>query len=417
MRNTLRDKKQGPVFRRGAAGVKGAARRDRKTLAGTAREPYVGAMSVELTRARARRIAVRAQLLAEPRPTGVRAVVRHLGVVQHDFTAYVAANAHLVLWSRLGPAYGLEELDALLVDRHLVELQGMIRPAEDVALFRSQMASWPGREPLHEWQREIAGWVTDNDRCREDILHHLRHEGPLPARDLPDTTTVPWRSSGWTNAKNVQRLLDFLEARGEVAVSHREGRERWWDLAERIYPDDDGPALPADEAVLERGRRRLAALGLARERAAQMPGEPNDVGAVGEEVTVEGVRGRWRADPALLTAELDDAPFAGRVALLSPLDRLVFDRKRTTELFGFDYQLEMYKPAATRRWGYFALPVLDGDRLVGKLDAEADRAAGVLRVYAVHEDEAWSARRRVAVDQEIVSLADWMGLRVVHEAH
>ncbi len=374
-------------------------------------------MSVELTHAQARRIAVRAQLLAEPRPVDVGTVVRHLGVVQHDGTAYVAANAHLVLWSRLGPAYDPDELEELLVDRDLVELQGMIRPAEDIALFRAEMASWPGREPLREWQREIAGWVSANDRGREDLLDRLRHEGPLPARDLPDTTTVPWRSSGWTNAKNMQRLLDFLEARGEVAVSHREGRERLWDLADRVYPDDDGSAPPVEEALAERGRRRLAALGLARGRAAETPGEPNDVGAVGEEVTIEGVRGTWRADPALLAAELDDAPFAGRVALLSPLDRLVFDRKRTTELFGFDYRLEMYQPAAKRRWGYFALPVLDGDRLVGKLDAEADRAAGVLRVYAVHEDEAWPAGRRAAVELEVASLAEWLGLRVAHEAH
>lgn len=374
-------------------------------------------MPEELTRAQARRIAVRAQLLTDPRPTDVMTVVRHLGVVQHDFTAYVAPNAHLVLWSRLGPAADDGELDARLVDRDLVEMQGMLRPAEDVALFRAAMAGWPGPEPRREWQREIAGWVEANDRCREDILERLQHEGPLAARDLPDTTTVPWRSSGWTNAKNVQRLLDFLEARGEVAVSHREGRERMWDLAERVYPDDDGAAPPADEALRERARRRLAALGLARERSAETPGEPNDVGATGEEVTVEGVRGRWRADPDLLAAELGGTPYTGRVALLSPLDRLVFDRKRTRELFGFDYQLEMYKPAAKRRWGYFALPVLDGDELVGRLDAEADRAAGVLRVYAVHEDEPWSGRRRAAVDAETAALAAWLGLRVVHEAH
>jgi uncharacterized protein YcaQ len=374
-------------------------------------------MAERLTRAQARRIAVRAQLLTEPRPTDVMTVARHLGVVQHDFTAYVAPNAHLVLWSRLGPAYDAAELDALLVDRDLVEMQGMLRPAEDVALFRAEMATWPGPEPRRGWQRDIADWVEANDRARQDILERLQQEGPLSARDLPDTTTVPWRSSGWTNAKNVQRLLDFLEQRGEVAVSHREGRERVWDLAERIYPDPDAPPLPLAQSLSERNRRRLAALGLARERSAETPGEPNDVGAVGEGVTVDGVRGRWRVDPDLLAAELGDAPFAGRVALLSPLDRLVFDRRRTAELFGFDYQLEMYQPAAKRRWGYFALPVLDRDELVGRLDAEADRAAGVLRVYAVHEDEPWNDRRRAAVDAETTALAAWLGLRVVHEAH
>ena len=91
---------------------------------------------------------------------------------------------------------------------------------------------------------------------------------------------------------------------------------------------------------------------------------------------VEGIKGTWRVDPSQL-----GQPFEGRAALLSPFDRLVHDRKRTYELFGFDYQLEMYKPAAKRRWGYFALPILVGDQLAGKLDAAADRKAGVLRVH------------------------------------
>jgi len=113
--------------------------------------------------------------------------------------------------------------------------------------------------------------------------------------------------------------------------------------------------------------------------------------STGEAAMVEGVKGTWRVDPSLL-----GQPFSGRAALLSPFDRLLHDRKRTVELFGFDYQLEMYKPAAKRRWGYWAMPVLDGDELVGKVDATADREAGVLIVDAVHEDGDWSAARRAS---------------------
>src|SRR5208282_615992 len=112
----------------------------------------------------------------------------------------------------------------------------------------------------------------------------------------------------------------------------------------------------------------------------------------GETAVVDGVRGMWRVDPAQL-----GQPFSGRAALLSPFDRLIHDRKRTTELFGFDYQLEMYKPAAKRRWGYFALPILYGDRLVGKLDAAADRKAGVLRVGAIHQDVPFDKTMSAAV--------------------
>lgn len=129
---------------------------------------------------------------------------------------------------------------------------------------------------------------------------------------------------------------------------------------------------------------------------------------VGEPARVEGVRGLWRVDPRYL----DDA-FEGRTAILSPLDRLVFDRLRMEHIFAFDYQLEMYKPAAARQWGYWAMPVLDGDELVGKVDATADRDAGVLVVDAVHEDGDWSGARRRRVDRELRSLAECLGLEVV----
>ena len=362
----------------------------------------------ELSRRDARRIAVRAQLLDARRPTDVLEVVRHLTFLQVDLTAAVAPNVDLVLWSRLGSSYSPADVDDLLESRELVELRGLLRPAEDIALFRAEMRAWPGPEPLRDWQEDLLDWVEANGACRLDILAQLESEGPLPARALPDTCAVPWRSSGWTNNKNVVRLLDFMEQRGEVAVSSRESRERQWDLAERIYPRDAG--IPLDEALTRRAERRLASLGLARSRTVESPGEPLDVGTVGQEAVIDGIRGTWRVDPGQL--DRLGEPWRGRVALLSPLDRLVFDRKRMTEIFDYDYQLEMYKPAASRRWGYFALPILHGDRLVGKLDATADQRAGVLRVNAVHEDVPFSASLRGAVDREIADLATWLELEL-----
>ena len=130
-----------------------------------------------------------------------------------------------------------------------------------------------------------------------------------------------------------------------------------------------------------------------------------DAGDAGEPAVIEGVRGTWRVDPALL-----DRPFKGRTALLSPLDQLIYDRKRMTELFEFEYQLEMYKPAAKRRWGYYALPILHGDQLVGKLDATSDHKSGVLWVDAVHEDQPFTKSVTTAVHREIKDLADWLAL-------
>ena len=362
-------------------------------------------MEHRLSRQDARRIAVRAQLLAAPRPTDLLAVLRHLGFLQVDLTAAVAPSADLVCWTRLGSRHDPSDLDRLLDERSLVEYQGMLRPAEDLALFRAEMADWPGPGPLTEGEEDVRDWLETNDACHDDILEVLRSEGPLPARDLPDTCVVPWRSSGWNNGRNVQRMLDFMERRGEVAVSSREGRERLWDLAHRVHPDGD--VVPAEEARLVREQRRLRALGIARSRDSFGP----VAGQAGEPAVVDGVRGPWRVDPEQL--EQLGQPFHGRAALLSPLDRLVFDRKRMTEVFEFDYQLEMYKPVAQRKWGYWAMPILYGDRLVGKLDATADQAAGVLRVAAVHEDEPFTGAQRAAVDREVRDLARWLGLSVV----
>src|SRR4029077_9537431 len=158
-----------------------------------------------------------------------------------------------------------------------------------------------------------------------------------------------WASSGWTNDRNVTQMLEFMQARGQVAISGRAARERLWDLPERVYPAE--VAIPSvEEAERIKNEQRLATLGIARAQARAMPMEPIHVGDAGEPAVVEGVKGEWRVDLRYL-----DGSFKGRTALLSPFDRLIHDRVRTEELFDFEYSLEMYKPAAKRRWGYFAL--------------------------------------------------------------
>lgn len=353
-----------------------------------------------LSRRDARRIAVRAQLLSAERPADLHDVVRRLAALQLDWTAAVAPSADLVLWSRLGPSYSAAHLRGALADRSVIDLRGLVRPAEDIALYLAEMAVWPGPDAPAYKQRE-SRWVQANDMCRRDILRKLRAEGPLTQREIPDTCKQPWASSGWNNNKNVPMMLDFMSQRGEVAAAGRRGRDRLWDLAERVYPDL--PAVPLEEAARMRTERRLAALGIARAQSGATPVEPTNVGEVGEVAVVEGVAGEWRVDPAQL-----GVPFEGRAALLSPLDRLVHDRQRMRELFEFDYALEMYKPAEQRQWGYYALPILYDDRLVGKVDAVADKRTGVLRVDAVYEDEPFTKPMAAAIDAEIADLSDWL---------
>ena len=356
---------------------------------------------LELTREQARRIAVRAQLLDAPRPTDLLAVVQQLTMLQIDPTAAIAPSADLVAWSRLGSAYRPDDLKhAVEQDRTLFELDAMVRPMSDVGLHLAGASAFPSYERSRVWLR-------DNDRFRRDILKVLKGSGPLSSRDIPDTCVVPWASSGWTNNRNVTQMLEFLAIRGEVAIAGRVGRERLWDLPERVYPPD--VAIPsAEEAERRKNERRLASLGIARQKTRAMPMEPTHVGEAGEPAVVEGIKGEWRVDPGSLNDN-----FEGRTALLSPFDRLVHDRVRAQELFDFEYTLEMYKPAAKRRWGYFALPILHGDRLVGKLDAAADRKASVLRVNTIHEDVKFTRAMTKGVQAELKDLAAWLSLSAI----
>jgi uncharacterized protein len=357
-----------------------------------------------LTKEQARRIAVRAQLLDAPRPTELLTVVQQLTLLQIDPTAAVAPTADLVAWSRLGSAYDPDELkQALEQDRTLFELDAMVRPMSDLGLYLADAADWPS----YDKQRD---WLRDNDRFRRDILGLLGSSGPLSSRDIPDTCVVPWASTGWSNNRNVTNMLEFLMMRGEIAIAGRVGRERLWDLAERVYPADVA-VPPVEEAERRRNDRRLASLGIARQKARAMPMEPVHVGEAGEPAVVEGVKGEWRIDPAAL-----DDDFEARTALLSPFDRLVHDRVRAEELFDFEYALEMYKPTAKRRWGYYALPILHGDRLVGKVDAAADRKASVLRVHAIHEDVKFTRTMTKAVQAELDDLASWLGLGAIQSS-
>jgi uncharacterized protein len=360
----------------------------------------------ELSRADARRIAVRAQLLTRERPSDLVETVRQLSLLQIEPTNAIAPSAELVLWSRLGSRFDPQELWDAVDEQRLIELHQALRAPEDIALFRAEMVEWPGPGDLREWQQEVRDWVRANNGCRRDILDRLRADGPLPASELSDTCVVPWRSSGWNNNRNLRMMLDKLVQRGEVAAAGGTGRDRLWDLASRIYPDD--PVPPVEEARRLRDQRRLRSLGIARAKGPKLPFEPVDVGESGAPAVVEGVRGQWRVDPAQLAQ-----PFTGRAALLSPFDRLIADRRRMDELFEFDYILEMYKPAGARMWGYYALPILYGDRLVGKLDARADRKEGELRVAAVHRDVPFTTAMTAAVDREIADLARWLGLEVV----
>jgi uncharacterized protein YcaQ len=367
---------------------------------------------ITLSLAQARRVAVAAQLLSGPRPTGIVETVEHLGGLQLDPTNAVARSELLVLWSRLG-AYDTGELRRLLFDeRRLFEYWAYIVPASDYGLHRETMRRYPRGDTARAVY--IREWLQANAGFRRSVLDRLRRHGPLRSRDLEDRAVVPWRTGGWNDGKNLGRMLDILWFGGRIATAGRDGNERLWDLAERVLPVAEPRLRPAEVArrICEkqlrwRGVARPDQFGSAFD--GRPPGSERALrGLVGDgvavPVAVEWLAGEWYAH-----AEALEAPFAPRTTLLSPFDKLVLNRERTKELFGFRFRLEIYVPRAKREYGYFVLPILHGDRLIGRIDPLYDREARRLRVHAVHAEPDAPADAGPAVAHAIGELADWLG--------
>ncbi len=301
-------------------------------------------MSRLVSQQEARRIAVRAQLL-DGSAYGVLETVRRLGFLQLDPIAVVARPQHLVLWSRLGP-FDVAELDWLLwEERELVEWDAHLWPVETLPLLRALMRK--RRRGLHPyWQ----AFLEENAAFRRYVLRELGRRGPLLGRELEDRGGASEAEDHrWYGRRRVGRMLELLHLRGEVAVVGRRGGQRLWDLAERWWPESETvPLRDAERALAE---RRFRARGVRR--------------------TLNG----WEAHP-----EAPDGPIPDRVTLLSPFDQLIHDRDRTEALFDFHYRLEMYVPPAKREYGYYVLPILVGDRLVGRAEPRFDRKTRVLSV-------------------------------------
>jgi uncharacterized protein YcaQ len=319
----------------------------------------------------ARRIAVRAQLL-DGSARDVLDTVRRLGSLQIDPIATVARPQHLVLWSRLGP-YDPRELDRLLwVERKLIEWNAFIWPVETLPLLRGLMRRRSRREPTSAWQRQRRDFLRANAGFRRYVLRELERRGPLLARELEDRATTNRRGGHrWWGPRRVAELLELLHLRGGVAVVGRRGGQRLWDLAERWYPA--GETVSAAEAERILADQRFRAIGVRREQ------------------------GEWRAHPDAV-----DGPVPDRVTLLSPFDRLIHDRARAEALFGFRYRLEMYVPPAKREYGYYVLPILVGDRLVGRVEPRFDRRTQTLEVLG-----AWGDTSRL--EEALASLAVFLG--------
>jgi uncharacterized protein len=294
----------------------------------------------------ARRIAIRAQALAGP-PAGVLATVRRLGFLQLDPISSVAPPQHLVLWSRLGP-FDTAELERLVwQERKLVEWDAFLYPSEDLPILKAFM-----RRRDRAVDRRILRWLKEHAAFRRYVLRELRERGPLLSREIDDAPGHEREAHRWWGQRKMGLMLECLSARGEVAVVGRRGKQRVWDLAERWYPESETLPLPTARKLYD--EKRFRALGVRLDR------------------------GRLVVHP-----EAEDGAVPARTTFLSPFDRLVHDRARTEALWGFRYRLEMYVPAAKREYGYYVLPILHGERLLGRIEPVFDRKTRKLDVKGV----------------------------------
>jgi uncharacterized protein YcaQ len=325
---------------------------------------------VRVSREEARRIAVRAQAL-DGSATGVLETVRRLGFLQIDVVRPVERPQHLVLFSRLGPRYDRAELDRLLwQERALVEWNAFIYPIEDLPLVRARIRGFR-RSRRRKDERWVAGFLSTNRAFRRYVLRELEERGPLLSRELEDRSQGVRRDSRWWGPRMVGLMLLSLHLYGEVTVVGRRGGERLWDLASRWWPETETVSVPEAERI--RAERRFRSQG------------------------VRLVRGEWKAHP-----EAVDGPVPDRAVLLSPFDRLVHDRDRAEALWDFRYRLEMFVPKAKREYGYYVLPLLVGDELVGRAEPRLDAKTGTLELLG-----AWGDTSRL--DEALAELGAWLG--------
>jgi uncharacterized protein len=298
-------------------------------------------------------------------------------------------------------------------------------PTENFPLHRLRMRDLrrEGGYWAHRWD-----WMERNDAVRRSILEKLAEGGPLPARELDDPSIEPWESSGWTGGQTVERMLAFLWAQGEILVARRTTRGRLWDLPERVLPAEvlEADDLPTEEIVRRAVQISLRALGVATPRQIAghfTRGHYPDLAARLAELEAGGVvlraevgrlRGDWyvHADDVPLLERLRAGEWEPRTVLLSPFDNLVADRERTELLWDFAYRIEIYVPKAKRRYGYYVLPILHGDRLVGRVDPAFDRKRRILRLNAVYaEPDAPAAGR--AIGNAVAELAAFVGAEAI----
>jgi len=385
-----------------------------------------------ISQADARRLALSRQHLATPRlppdTESLRTVLQSLRYVQLDPVNVVAPSHELVVWSRLGPQAGSQLLDLWWQERWLFEYwahAAAVVLTEDYPIHRGWMDGYP---PENRSFTRV--WMDTNDQLRKHVLHRLGEGTPLPTDAFEDCAVMDWPSTGWTAGRNVERMLTFLWLQGKIMVAGREAGQRLWGLPDACLPVDADrmPVSSLREMVTMTTEHTLRALGVARPLdikqyflRGKYPGLAEVLRSLKKEgrvvpVQVEGgasASETWyvHADAMAELEAIREGDWEGRTALLSPFDNLINDRRLTERLWGFAFRNEMYVPKAKREYGYYLLPIVHGDRLVGRTSPRFDRNQGVLLVEGLYleADVKPTAALYKAITGEIADLAAFVG--------
>jgi uncharacterized protein len=351
--------------------------------------------------------------------------------LQLDPTAVVARNHQLVLWSRLG-AYDAAAFERMMwEERKLFEYwahAASICLTENYPLHRIQMRL---SDNPSGWTQRMEAWVDENLPLRETVIRELQTRGPLQLKKFPDDIRI---KGGWSTERTTMRMIDYLWTRGQVLVHSRRAQSRLWHLAEQVLPADT-PRQELDDTSITRRAAQIAlrALGvapLAHIRAHFLRGHYPQLQATLDALERENIiervqittpegalKSAWylHQEDVPLLERIEQGDWADRTTLLSPFDNLICDRKRTELLWDFYFRLEIYTPKHKRQYGYFVMPILHGDRLIGRIDPMMERAAKRLRINAMHYEPGIqpTAAIKRAVFNAIESLAAWQGATTI----
>ncbi len=378
-------------------------------------------MKISITQAR--RLAINKQHLAGKYASDMLSLIRDLGCVQIDPINVVARSHQIVLWSRLGNFDPAQFDNLMWRERKLFEYWAhcaSIVLAEEYPVYSAMMRGYARGDSA--WSQRVRAWIQKNDAMRRRILAQIRRNGPMLSRDLGESgdSSRAWVSTGWTSGRTVGRMLDFLWMQGTTMVAERAGIQKTWGLSKNLLPT----WTPREKwSVLEIERfavqKSLRALGVATPRQIQnhfIRGRYPNLNRVLAELEKEKRIARVEiADkPGEWYIHTDDIPLLDakwqpRTTLLSPFDNLICDRARTKLLFNFDYTMEIYVPAAKRKYGYYVLPILHGDRLIGRMDSKMDREQNQFVVNAIYAEDDAPRNAGRAIGKTINAFAKFLG--------